>query len=122
MVSLFDPDLLRGSSILGDLPAPELEQVMALMRRRRYGRGQSLMQYGDPGQTLHVLLGGHVKVVLPTETGEEAVLTILGPGDIVGELAVLDGGPRSATVVALEAVETASLERADFLKLLQRSA
>jgi CRP/FNR family transcriptional regulator, cyclic AMP receptor protein len=120
-VSHFDPKILRGSFILRDLPDLELEQIAAMMRRRRYSHGQALMQQGDPGQTLAVVLLGHVKVVLPTETGEEALLTILGPGDIVGELALLDGGPRSATVVALEAVEVATLQRADFLGLLHRS-
>ena len=54
--------------------------------------------------------------MLPSETGDEAVLKIIGPGEIFGEMALLDGSPRSATVVTLEPVETATLSRADFAR------
>jgi CRP/FNR family transcriptional regulator/CRP/FNR family cyclic AMP-dependent transcriptional regulator len=98
-----------------------LGSLLALTRRRRYGRGDVLFHQGDPGHGLHLVIAGHLKVVLLRETGEEVVLSILGPGDVAGEMALLDSAPRSATVVALEDVETATLSRADFLGLLRRS-
>lgn len=60
-------------------------------------------------------------MVVLGENGEEAVLTVVGPGDLFGEMALLDGGPRSATVIPLEPVETYALRRQDFLRLLRTS-
>ena len=114
-------EILRGSLMLQDLPEEELKRLALMLRRRTYRRGEVIFHLGDPGQTLHVVCQGHVKIVLPTESGEEAVLSILGPGELFGEMALLDGAPRSATVVALEPVETATLSRQDFLVLLRSS-
>ena len=107
--------------MLRGLSAAERGALAALLRRRRYRRDEVVFHQGDPGETLHLVRSGRLKVVNPGESGEEAVLTIVGPGDLFGELTLLDGGPRSATVVALEEVETATLSRADFLALLRRN-
>jgi CRP/FNR family transcriptional regulator, cyclic AMP receptor protein len=114
-------DILGQSFVLRGLPRHELEQLAGMMQRRAYRRGEVLMHQGDPGQALHVVCSGRLKVVTRNEGGEEALLAIVGPGDLVGDLALLDGGPRSATVIALEPVETATLARADFPGLLRRS-
>jgi CRP/FNR family transcriptional regulator, cyclic AMP receptor protein len=116
-----DPDVLRKSFVLSSLAPDDLDQLGTVMTRRSYRRGETVFHADDPGDTLHVLLSGHVKVVRPTEGGEEAVLNVLGPSDLFGELALLDGAPRSASVVALEPTETAVLRRAEFLELLRRS-
>ena len=121
MAPSMDLDLLRKSMVVGSLPAAELERLAPALKRRSFRRGETLYHQGDPGHVLHVVLEGRVKVVLPSETGEEAVLTVLGPGDVHGEMALLDGEPRSATVIALEAVVSATLSREDFLDLLRRS-
>ena len=107
------------TSILSGLPQPERPGLLALLRHRHYRRGEVVFHQGDPGETLHLVRQGHLKVVIPGETGEEAVLTVVGPGELFGELTLLDGGPRSATVVAIEDVETATLGRGDFLSLLR---
>src|SRR5439155_27318508 len=114
-------DMLKKSVVLGALPHNELERLVPALKRRSFRRGETLYHQGDPGHVLHVVLEGRVKVVLPSEAGEEAVLTVLGPGDVHGEMALLDGEPRSATVVALEAVVTAIISRESFLDLLKRS-
>jgi CRP-like cAMP-binding protein len=80
-----------------------------------------VFHHGDVGETAHLVLQGRLKIVLPSHRGREASLAIIGPGDLFGELALLDGEPRSATVVALEPVKTAALHRADFLGLLRGS-
>lgn len=64
---------------------------------------------GDPGDALHLVDKGHVAVKRSTPLGDVATLLVLGPGDVFGELAVVAPGPRNATVVALDAVETLAL-------------
>ena len=100
--------------------APEaLDQLARRLRRRSYHRGEVIFHQGDPGDTMHLVRGGRVKVVIPSESGDEAVLAILGPADCFGELAIIDGGPRSASVVAMEQVETLMLGRQDFLSFFR---
>jgi CRP/FNR family transcriptional regulator, cyclic AMP receptor protein len=114
-------EALGQSRVLGGLAREELAQLAAMMRSRSYRRGEVVFHRDDPGEALHVVCRGHLKIVLPSASGAEAVLAIIGPGELFGELALLDGGPRSATVLALEPVETAALCRADFLELVERS-
>lgn len=121
MVGPPDAEVLSRSFVLRGLPPGELAGLASTMHRRTYRRGEPVFHQGDPGQTLHVVYRGRLKIVLPGQHGEEAVLTIVGPGDVFGDLALLDGAPRSASVVALEPVETAVLSRAEFVGLLRRS-
>ena len=65
-----------------------------------------IFHQGDPGDSLHVVASGAVKIVLPSAEGEEAIIATLRPGDFFGELALLDGATRSATAAALEPTET----------------
>jgi CRP/FNR family cyclic AMP-dependent transcriptional regulator len=69
---------------------------------------------------LHIVSSGAVKIVLPSLEGEEAIIATLRSGDFFGELAMLDGAPRSATAVALEASETWTLTREQFLAVLDQ--
>lgn len=121
MPAPLDLESLRRSFVLGGLPPAELEELAGLMRRRTFRRGEVVFHEGDAGDTLHLVLEGRLKVVIKPQPEEEVILTILSPGDQFGEIALLDGGPRSATIEALEPVVTASLSRADFLDLLHRS-
>jgi CRP/FNR family cyclic AMP-dependent transcriptional regulator len=109
---------LTEASLLAGLPAEHLAQLAATARRRTYRRGEVIFHQGDVGNSLHVLVSGAVKVVNDAESGDEAVLFILGPGDTFGELSLLDGEPRSAGVEAMEPVETVMLDRAVFLQYL----
>jgi len=88
------------------------------LRRRRFRRGEVIMHQGDPGDSLHVVASGAVKIVLPSAEGEEAIIATLRPGDFFGELALLDGAPRSATATSLEQSEMLVLPRAVFVDLL----
>lgn len=88
------------------------------LRRRRFRKNEVIFHQGDPGDSLHIVTGGAVKVVLPSAEGEEAIIATLRPGDFFGELSLLDGAPRSATVVALDSAETMALPRTAFLELL----
>jgi CRP/FNR family cyclic AMP-dependent transcriptional regulator len=72
----------------------------------------------DAGDALFVVISGTIKITLPNESGDEAILATLRNGDVFGELALLDGAPRSATAVALEATETFVLPRERFRQLI----
>ncbi len=95
-----------------------LDSVARGMRSRRFRRGETLFHQGDPGDALLVVLSGAIKIVLPSEEGDEAIIATIRPGDFLGELALLDGAPRSATAVALEATETLVLPRDRFKELI----
>jgi CRP/FNR family transcriptional regulator/CRP/FNR family cyclic AMP-dependent transcriptional regulator len=112
---VIDSTTLARIPLLQDVSPEGLTQLTRSLRRRAYHRGEVIFHQGDPGDTLHLVRSGRVKVVLPAETGDEVLLAILGPGDCFGELALLDGEPRSASVVAMENVETMVLGRQDFL-------
>lgn len=116
-----DSAALRGSPVLGGLPPPALGRLVARLRRRHYCRGEVVLRQGEPGDTLHLVLEGRLKGLVVSPSGEEVVLRVFGPGDLFGALSVLDGGPHSATVVALEPVYTATLARADLQALLRQS-
>jgi CRP-like cAMP-binding protein len=97
-----------------------IDACVACLRVRRYRRDETVFHQGDPGDALHVIASGAVKIVLPSpDAAEPAILATLVQGDFFGELAVLDGEPHSASVVALEPTETLVLGRADFERLFE---
>jgi CRP-like cAMP-binding protein len=97
-----------------------MDACIGCLRGRRFRRDETIFHQGDPGDALHVIASGRVKIVLPApDAGEPAILVALGPGDFFGELALLDGEPHSASAVALEPVETLMLGRADFERLFE---
>ena len=118
---MIDAESLARIPLLQGVPAEALGQLLRVVRRRSYHRSEVVFHQGDPGDTLHLIRAGRVKIVLPAETGDEVVLAILGPGDCFGEMAVLDGEPRSASVVAMEQVETLALGRQDFRTFFRSS-
>lgn len=111
-------DSLRQSTLFAGVGREALADVARQLRRRRFRRNEVVFHQGDPGDALHVVTSGAVKVVLPSAEGEEAIIATLRPGDFFGELSLLDGAPRSATVVALEPSETMALPRTVFHELL----
>jgi CRP/FNR family transcriptional regulator, cyclic AMP receptor protein len=100
------------------LPAATLTQLAALAQRRAFKRGEVIFHKGDPGDTLFVITRGQVKIVLPSETGEEAVIGVLDVGDFFGELSLIDEQARSATIVATQVTETLVLRRVQFLQFV----
>jgi CRP-like cAMP-binding protein len=99
-----------------------LERLASGMRARRFRRGEVIFHVGDPGDALFVIVSGDVKISLPSETGDEAILATLRPNDVFGELALLDGAPRSASATALTATETVVLPRDRFRELIATEA
>jgi CRP/FNR family transcriptional regulator len=99
--------------------AGEIEACLATMRARRFRRDETVFHQGDPGDALYIIASGSVKIVLPPpDAGESAFLATLGAGEFFGELALLDGEPHSASVIAMEPTEVLVLGRDDFEPLL----
>lgn len=104
--------------LLERLPEETASRIVLGARRRRFDRGTIIFHEGDPADTVHVVRRGRVAVEGTTPLGDTVILTVLGPGDMVGELAlVAKEQPRSATVIALETAETLAIHRADFARL-----
>lgn len=111
--------MLSTSRLLTGVPVADLEVLARASRRHRYRRQQIIFHQDDPGDSLHLIVEGRVKIALDADSGQEAVIAILGPGEFFGELSMIDGQPRSATVETLEPVETVSVARADFVRFLR---
>jgi CRP/FNR family transcriptional regulator, cyclic AMP receptor protein len=96
----------------------EAARLLDRARRRRFDAGEVVFHAGDPADTLHLIQSGRFAARVTTEFGDVATLTVMGPGDFFGELALLSPrAPRSATVVALEKGETLSVHEIDFGRL-----
>jgi CRP-like cAMP-binding protein len=105
-------DALRACGLFGHAEEPVLDALTAALRIRRFRKGETIFHQGDPGDALFIVATGSVKVVLPSDEGAEpAIVAVLGAGEFFGELAILDGAPHSATIVALEPTETLVLHR-----------
>ena len=113
-------EVLRRTELFRGLDDEALAQVGAAGRWRTYRRGQYIWYQGDPGDALLVVGEGRVKVVFGSEGGEEAVLVTAGGGEVLGEIALLDGGGRSASVVAVEPTTGLLLTRATVLEAMGR--
>lgn len=110
-----DFEILRG------LSESERRQILASCTPRRFKRREILCHEGDPGDCLHLIKSGRLIVRVATPFGNIATLTILGPGHSFGELAVVDSNSRrTATVEAVENVETLTFSRAQMTALRQR--
>jgi CRP/FNR family transcriptional regulator, cyclic AMP receptor protein len=106
---------LRACRLFAGLDETSLGSMAAALRPRRFRRGETVFHAGDPGDALFVVAAGQVKITLPPDDGSEpAILTTIGPGGFFGELALLDGAPRSATAVAIDAVTALVLRRDAF--------
>ena len=112
---------LRESPLFTDLDTDELQDLIDIARKRDLAKNAIIFYEADPGTSCGVLLAGKVKIVVnSTHDGREHILGFLGPGDVFGEMSLIDGEPRSATAVAVEASEILMVPREEFLSLLNR--
>lgn len=107
--------LLRGHPVFGALEPGQLEQLVSYARTRRVPAGTTLFSKGDPGTELFAVSAGTVKISVPAPDGREAMFNLLHPGEIFGEIALLDGRPRTADAMAMTDCELTVIERRDFL-------
>jgi CRP/FNR family transcriptional regulator, cyclic AMP receptor protein len=109
--------------LLAGVPEEEIQLVLSIARRRKFARGEVVFHQEDPADTLHLIAKGRFVVRVTTALGDTAIFSVLGPGEMFGELALLGGdhARRSATVAALEPAETRSVHRIDFERLRSRN-
>ncbi len=112
---------LRRVPLLEALGREHLEEIARLGRRGEFGAGQIIFQQGDRGEALFIIASGLVRVFTLGDDGSEATIALLSEGESLGELALIDGGLRSASAVALEATSTVTITRDDFRDWLERT-
>jgi CRP/FNR family transcriptional regulator, cyclic AMP receptor protein len=109
---------MLGGDLFRNLPEPELRRLVAIARRRRFGRNEVVFHRGDPADTLHLIVRGRFAARVETRVGDAVTLSVHGPGEAFGELALVDSTQhRSTTVAALEPGETYAVQRDDFTRL-----
>ena len=113
-----DVEFLKNVPILSDLEPVDLETIARVGMRKKYKKGSIILLEEEAGAALFVIVTGKVKIVRMDDDGREVILSILGESDFFGEMAILDGLARSASVVAITKSELFMIHRRDFLKLL----
>src|SRR4051812_35969084 len=111
-------DVLRKVPLLSSLSDIQLEWVASSSTVCQYPKRSVVFHEGDASDYLLVILRGRVKVVLLGESGHESIIAILEPPNFLGEVALLDQAPRSATVVTLEETQFLQISSKSFLALL----
>jgi len=114
--------ILRNHSLFGRLPPAAIEHLGSYVKRRSLPRGTAIFAKGDPGSGLMGVLAGSVKISVQSADGRDIVLGIMHEGDIFGEIALLDGHPRTADATAMTDCELMVIERRDFVPFLRSQA
>jgi CRP-like cAMP-binding protein len=104
---------LRRTALFADADAPRLHPLARVAFLRRFAAGQVLFTEGEPSDHLYVIRSGRVRILVQSRHGDEMTLSILGPGDTIGELSMIDGQPRSASAEAISAAELVTLPAGD---------
>ena len=112
--------LIQTVPLFSDLSETSLKVITDKMVARSYGKEKMILIEESAGETFFLISNGSVKITRMSDDGREVILAILGEGDFFGEMALLDGEGRSANVVALEDAEVLTLQRSDFLDILER--
>ena len=112
------PALFRKLSLFSELDDRELAQIAGVAKTRRYAKDDVIFHADESGDVFCVIREGKVKITMISPEGKEIILTMMGPGEFFGEMALLDDSPRSATVIALEPLEVVTIWRTDFLQIL----
>jgi CRP/FNR family transcriptional regulator, cyclic AMP receptor protein len=114
--------IIERNSLFRGLPARTIELITALATRRTYKPDSIVFMRGDAGDSLYGVVTGRVRISASAAGGKEVFLNIMEPGDAFGEIALLDGQPRTATATTLSAAELIVIKRDDFVALLKRES
>jgi CRP/FNR family cyclic AMP-dependent transcriptional regulator len=114
--------ILERNRLFRGLSASTIAQIASLSLRRPYAAGAIVFSQGDPGDALYGVVTGKVRISASAPDGKEMFLNIMEPGDTFGEIALLDGNPRTATASAMAPCELLVIMRDPFLNLLQRES
>ncbi len=111
--------VLRNLPLFSGLTEVELEKIAKVAERKRVERSASIVRAGDSTDSLYILLTGRAKVTNTDEEGKEIILAWLESGEFFGEMGLIDGSPRSASVVAVEPCELLSLSKDEFQRCMR---
>jgi CRP-like cAMP-binding protein len=100
--------------LLEGVPAEQVSELLQVARRRRFSRNEVVFHRDDPGDSLHLVSKGRFAIQVMTPLGDTATIAVRGPGESFGEMALIGGTRRSATVLALEEAETFSIYQPEF--------
>jgi CRP/FNR family transcriptional regulator, cyclic AMP receptor protein len=114
-------DALLASHFFSHMSAEELDEIIGFAVERRLPRGTSIFSKGDAGSSMMAVLAGRVRISAVSADGKEVTLNVIGPGEIFGEIALLDGKPRSADATAVEDTVLMEVERKRFLPFLLKN-
>jgi len=112
--------VLKRIPLFASLSDPDLQNLTSLLRRKLLGKGEILFQQGDEGTALYIIVQGRIRISLSRRL-DNVTLAILGQGEFLGEMALLDELPRSADAIALEDAQLYVLNRKDFLSFLSNN-
>ncbi len=112
---------LLGSPLFAAMRPEELDEILKFASERRVRRGQTIFQRGDSGSSMMVVLRGRIRISSISGDGKEVTLNVINPGDVTGELALLDGKPRSADGAAIEDSLLLVVERRHFVPFLMHN-
>jgi CRP/FNR family transcriptional regulator, cyclic AMP receptor protein len=107
--------LLKQVPLFRSLRAEDSRRIAALLQKQTLRKGDALFREGEEGNCLYMIIAGKIKIVRQSRDGDEMILAMLSAGDFCGEMALLDGMPRSADAVAVEETHLYGLNRKDFL-------
>lgn len=113
-------ELIARSFLFQGISDQHLEHLARYSKIKQIAARKVICQRGEQGSQMFIIVSGRVSMNTDSEEGKELTFGILGPGDIFGEIALLDGGERTATVKTIEATEVLMLERRDFLPFLEK--
>ncbi|OJX33838.1 MAG: hypothetical protein BGO74_08975 [Burkholderiales bacterium 68-12] len=122
MAMLSNFDLLRRVPLFARLTEVQAQVIGAAVVKRRYKRGEVLVEQGCKSDALFLLLTGRARVTAADSRGREVILATLGPGDYLGEMSIIDNEPHSATVHAEVHTDVLVLGRAEFTRCLLENA
>lgn len=113
-------EFLAGLTLFADLEPEQLEQITLRIQRRTFALGVTLFHQDMPGTMMYMIETGSVRVISIGRTGQELTLNVLGPGEIFGELSILDGQQRSATAITLVPTVVWLLSQADLNEFMSK--
>ena len=114
-------EIARGIPLFAQVVDDDLEQIASHLIERRYPRNTTIVEEGLPGDYMYIIREGRVKVTKLSDDGREKILEFLDEGAFVGEMALFERAPRSASVKTLTPVRLLALSRIDFIGLLKKS-
>lgn len=113
-------DFLKNVPLFSELDEDELQQLATVTREQHYKKHTTIVHVDDPGNALYILKNGLVKITIEDQNGYEMILRILYPTDFFGEMSLIDGMPRSATVTTQDASEILTIARDHFLPIIEK--